>query len=642
MNGILKRYSLGLITSLLFASMSNAGEVLFVSDSTTDSVNIPAVLSGGGVEEAHASIAGANYVPAAGAGFHNVTVIRNDYATTGGTFGLAEGGNAALAGSLVLSDYCSVFWSASGPYEPNGFTGGLGADGGLHNDAAVFTNLDAYIAAGGFVFVTGHDSITHPTDMLLAEFVGGVGASAGQQLNLNFSSVSGGNNALTLGPVSIAGRRPGNNRPGGINQIDQVQEQDYVAMYDAATTLVVADYAAGLNPSAASWSVRHPGGAADEFVNKGHVAYVANGVFLYEDLPAGSGVYLSDGEDPSWLNDFAYNGVLQNFAANSCIAPPFDATENPVADDQAVTTLQDVALDITLTGSDPNGDALTFAIETDPTDGTLTGVAPDLTYTPDGGFLGNDGFTFITSDASRSSYAATVSITVRTNTAPVSDDDTYQTDEDNELVVAAPGVLDGDTDDDNDPMTVTLVNTVANGALNLADDGSFTYTPNADYCGAASFTYVANDGYVDGNEATVDIDVACVNDPPILIVSSDSQTVKRKKDIEPVLIGATDVDSILTDTSLTVAGVPESLVVQPAVCSLVGQGSQCGWSLSGKATDRKGTYDVTFTVDDGAAVSNTATAETTFLIKKSGAGATGLPGILFLMMLALLRTRRYR
>jgi len=622
--------------------MSNAGEVLFVSDSETDSANIPAVLSGGGVEEAHASIAGAAYVPAAGAGSHNVTVIRNDYSTTGGTFGLAEGSNAALAGGVALGDYCSVFWSASGPYEPSGFTGGLGADGGLHNDAAVFTNLDAYITAGGFVFVTGHDSVTHPADTLLAEFVGGAGASAGQQLNIGLSQVFVGNNALTLGSAAIIGLTPGNGALGGVNQIDQVREQDYLAMYDAATTLVVADNAAGLNPAAASWSVRHPGGDADEFVNKGHIAYVANGVFLYEESPAGSGIYLSDGEDASWLVDSAYKGALLNFASNSCIAPPFDATENPVADDQSVVTLQDNAIDITLTGSDPNGDALSYAIENDPASGALVGAAPDVTYTPNGGFLGNDSFTFVANDGELISYAATVSITVRTNTAPVSDDDDFSTDEDTALDVAAPGVLDGDMDDDNDPMTVTLVNTVANGALNLAADGSFTYAPNADYCGAASFTYVANDGFEDGNEATVNLDVVCVNDAPVVSVDIPSQEVKRKKDIDPVTVTATDIDSVLTDASLTATDVPEDLVVQMGVCAVVGMGSQCTWTLSGKAMASKGTYDVTFTVDDGGAASNIGTAGTTFVFKKSGSGATGLPGLVFLFGLALMRRRLIR
>ena len=271
----------------------------------------------------------------------------------------------------------------------------------------------------------------------------------------------------------------------------------------------------------------------------------------------------------------------------------------------------------------------------------LSGDAPNLTYTPDGGFLGDDSFTFIVSDATRTSNPATVSITVRANTAPVSDDDAYDVDEDSVLDVAAPGVLDGDTDDDGDTLTVVLGTATTNGAVNLSSDGSFTYTPNADYCGADSFTYTANDGIADGNEATVSLDVTCVNDAPVLNVDIATQEVRRKQDVDPVTITATDVDSALTGASLTAAGVPESLALDAGACAAAGAGSQCTWTLSGQATDQKGTYDVTFTVDDGSAVNNTDEATTTFVLKKKkGTGATGVPGMLVLLGFALWRTRR--
>ena len=76
------------------------------------------------------------------------------------------------------------------------------------------------------------------------------------------------------------------------------------------------------------------------------------------------------------------------------------------------------------------------------------------------------------------------------------------------------------------------------------------------------------------------------------------------------------------------------------VCEPVGGGSQCVWTLSGAATARKGTYVVTFTVDDGGAVSNTGEATTTFVFKKKGGGATGLPGLLVLLGFAIARRQR--
>ena len=72
----------------------------------------------------------------------------------------------------------------------------------------------------------------------------------------------------------------------------------------------------------------------------------------------------------------------------------------PVANGQSVSTIQSTPVNITLTGSDPDGGAVTFAVLGGPSNGTLTGTAPNLTYTPVLGYVGSDSFTFRTSDAS--------------------------------------------------------------------------------------------------------------------------------------------------------------------------------------------------------------------------------------------------
>ncbi|RIK42795.1 MAG: adhesin, partial [Chloroflexi bacterium] len=75
---------------------------------------------------------------------------------------------------------------------------------------------------------------------------------------------------------------------------------------------------------------------------------------------------------------------------------------------------------MTLTASDE--DALTFSVVTPPAHGVLTGVAPNLTYSPDSGFSGNDSFTFRAFDGQSESNLATVTISVeaKDNDAPVS------------------------------------------------------------------------------------------------------------------------------------------------------------------------------------------------------------------------------
>ena len=98
--------------------------------------------------------------------------------------------------------------------------------------------------------------------------------------------------------------------------------------------------------------------------------------------------------------------------------------------------------------------------------------------------------------------------------APVADPDAYETPEDTPLDVDAPGVLDGDTDRDGDALTAALESGPQHGTLDLEADGSFTYTPDADYSGGDSFSYRASDGGLESDPATVTIDVSAVDDLP--------------------------------------------------------------------------------------------------------------------------------
>ena len=86
--------------------------------------------------------------------------------------------------------------------------------------------------------------------------------------------------------------------------------------------------------------------------------------------------------------------------------------DRPVADDQSVITNEDTPVAITSTASDPDGDLLTYTIVSGPSQGSLSGTAPDLVYTPASGFYGTDSFTFEVSDGTVDSGIATVTITV--------------------------------------------------------------------------------------------------------------------------------------------------------------------------------------------------------------------------------------
>jgi len=102
---------------------------------------------------------------------------------------------------------------------------------------------------------------------------------------------------------------------------------------------------------------------------------------------------------------------------------------------------------------------------------------------------------------------------LRTGGAPIAQTDTYTTDEDTVLNVAAPGVLANDFSPGG-ALSASVATNPVNGVLALAADGSFTYTPNANYYGTDSFTYTATVGATSA-VGTVTITIAAVNDPPI-------------------------------------------------------------------------------------------------------------------------------
>jgi uncharacterized repeat protein (TIGR01451 family) len=102
------------------------------------------------------------------------------------------------------------------------------------------------------------------------------------------------------------------------------------------------------------------------------------------------------------------------------------------------------------------------------------------------------------------------SVTLALNRAPVADDDSAATDEDNAVTV---NVLANDSDEDGDTLTVTAVSNPANGTA-TTDGTSVTYTPDTDFNGTDSFTYTANDGNGGTDTATVNVTVNPVNDAP--------------------------------------------------------------------------------------------------------------------------------
>lgn len=262
-------------------------------------------------------------------------------------------------------------------------------------------------------------------------------------------------------------------------------------------------------------------------------------------------------------NQPAYATIQADLAIKlqNLITPP--SNQPPTAYIQSVTTTVGTPIDIVLTSSDPDGDSLTYTTTTSPANGTLSGSAPNLTYTPNAGFIGTDSFTFSVNDGALTSALATVSITVtkkvtQTNLPPEGVKDSYQSPEDTSLSVAAPGVLSNDSDPEKDPLTASLITSTTNGSLILNSDGSFTYTPNSNFAGTDSFTYKASDGTSASAETTATITVTSVNDTPQ--ITSNPTTSATTGQLYTYQIAATDPDALDTLTySLTTY--PQSMTI---------------------------------------------------------------------------------
>ena len=261
----------------------------------------------------------------------------------------------------------------------------------------------------------------------------------------------------------------------------------------------------------------------------------------------------------------------------------------PVADGQSVTTGEDTAKAITLSGSDVEGSSLVFTVDTNPAHGMLTGTAPNLTYTPDSNYHGPDSFTFTVNDGSLDSSAATVSITVDSvNDVPVASNGNATVDEDS---TENPIALNA-SDADGDTLTYTVLSGPSHGTL-LGSGASRTYTPATNYNGPDSLTFMVNDGTVDSNTATVSITVNAVNDAPI--AEDDSTSVAEDSTSNPIALTASDVDG---DT------IEFEIENGPTYGILAGTGATLNYTPD---ADYFGPDSFTFKVNDGTADSNVAT-----------------------------------
>ena len=173
--------------------------------------------------------------------------------------------------------------------------------------------------------------------------------------------------------------------------------------------------------------------------------------------------------------------------------------DTPTAAAQSFNATEDTVFHGSLTGSDVEGDQLTFARATQAANGSVT-VAADgsFDYSPNPDFAGTDSFTFTVSDGQATSSPVTATINVaNVNDAPVAVNDVVEL---GLLGSAGFNLLANDSDaDTNDSLTITFLTQPAQGLLTCIN-GECTITGGA---AGDSFTYQLTDASGASDTATV-------------------------------------------------------------------------------------------------------------------------------------------
>ncbi|EIU6866887.1 tandem-95 repeat protein [Vibrio parahaemolyticus] len=209
----------------------------------------------------------------------------------------------------------------------------------------------------------------------------------------------------------------------------------------------------------------------------------------------------------------------------------------------------------------------------------VNGIA---TITPTADWNGSETLTFTATDPSGESISQTVNFTV----APVADivADSVTVVEDTPTIIK---VLGNDTfEGDDKVVSLDTNNGPANGTVSINPDGSVTYTPNDNYHGTDSFTYIVTSGGV-SESTTVSVDVTPVNDAPV--AKDDIATTQEDTAVTiDVLSNDTDVDG--DKLSIQSATVPEA---QGKVEIVDGK------LVFTPAENFNGQAEITYTVTDG-------------------------------------------
>lgn len=282
------------------------------------------------------------------------------------------------------------------------------------------------------------------------------------------------------------------------------------------------------------------------------------------------------------------------------VTPPVTPGTNhtPVADNQSVSVNQGVAKPVTLVASDADSNSLTYSIVSQPAHGTLSGTAPNLTYTPTASYSGSDSFTFKVYDGVAYSNVATVSITV---SAPASS--IWATAGTRVQVSYKDGVYIRPTADSSTSLGIATLGTqgtVLNGPTVVGGYERYNVTWNT-----SSGIVTGWSALRESSGSWVGVSFTSTPTNPVTpgtnrVPVANNQSVSASQGVsKTVTLSASDPDG----NSLTY-----SIVSQPAHGTLSGTGQNLTYT---SATGYSGSDSFTFKAYDGVAYSNVATVSIT-------------------------------
>jgi hypothetical protein len=256
----------------------------------------------------------------------------------------------------------------------------------------------------------------------------------------------------------------------------------------------------------------------------------------------------------------------------------------PSAESLSVNTSEDTPVDITLSGTGPNEDPLTFSVAETPVNGSLSGTPPEVTYTPDPNFYGSDTFTYTADDGYAVSDPASVIIEILpVNDPPEAADDLVATDN---APILIENVLANDTDIDGDVLEISGFSQPLHGDVETEGNGAFTYTPGADFTGEDSFTYTITDGNGGQDTASVTVRIS----PQVQIAASPEMIASGESSI--LTWNFSFAESCTISPSIGEVGAEGSVTVTPAETST--------YTITATGSGGSTTANTTITVVDPA------------------------------------------